>query len=156
MNDCSEKSASIVPYVLFDCSFTVHFTDQAFSLFHYCKNTISWENWVAIFSIFLRDSITGFAACRVSRLFRVSSRSPLLWPPHPSPSANVGMQLLNAASMPPFSRRWKMRARWRLRRLNLSHLSVCPWLLDVPFRFSALKREQRRSVFFFSRLRLRI
>lgn len=78
VSDCSEKSTSIVPYGLLDCSFTVHFTDQAFSLFHYCKDTISSENWVAIFSIFLRDSITGFAACRVSRLFRVSSHSPLL------------------------------------------------------------------------------
>lgn len=60
--------------------------------------------------------------------------------------SNVGMQLLNAASAPPFSRRWKMRARRRLRRLNLCHLSARPWLLDVPFRLSASpKTERRRS-----------
>lgn len=76
--------------------------------------------------------------------FHVSSHSPLLlWP---SPvlylQRNVGMQLLNAASAPPFSRWWKMRARRRLRRLNLCHLSASPWLLDLSASLHLRKQEQ--------------
>lgn len=36
-----------------------------------------------------------------------------------------------------------MRARWRLRRLNLCHLSARPWLLNVPFRLSASPKTER-------------
>lgn len=98
----------------------------------------------AILPIFRTKSDNWFCSLLLTRVLRLScplSFSALLWPSRPLPS-NVGMQLLNAASAPPFSRWWKIRARRRLRRLNLCHLSARPWLLDLSASLHLRKQEQ--------------